>query len=145
MEDGVLGLVSGHLSNRRWGMGWAIHGTHGTLEFTSNAFRIFWEKSTRHLQAVGIDHKFNRVKLGQSLNNSEAPMTEPDKIADFRDNTENSSRQILEHFLRCIRDGEKPVSDVKSARLSSMTALLLYKSSLEGGRLVTMDELLAQG
>ncbi|MBW7995527.1 MAG: Gfo/Idh/MocA family oxidoreductase [Candidatus Glassbacteria bacterium] len=142
MEDGVLGVASGHLSNSRWGSGWAIHGTHGTLEYMGPAFRIFWEKSTRHLQQVGIDHKFNRVKLGQSLNISEAPITEPDKIADFRGNTENSSRKALEHFLACVRNGDKPVMDMESTRLTSLAALMLYNSSLEGGRQVTMDEVL---
>ena len=146
MEDGVLGLASGHLSNSRFGSGWAILGTHGTIEFTGNAFRIFWEKETRHLQSIGIAHKFNRVKLGQSLNVSEAPMTEPDQIADFRGSgARDSSRAALEHFLSCVRNGDKPVMDMESARLSSLTALMLYTSSLEGGRQVTMEEVLAQG
>ena len=145
MEDGVLGLLSGHLSNSRWGSGWAIHGTHGTLEFMGNAFRIFWEKETRHLQTVGIKHKFTKVKLGQSLNISESPVTEPDKIADFSDSTEGSSKEALAHFLACIRNGEKPIMDLESARLSSLTALMLYTSTLEGGRQVTMEDVLAQG
>ena len=143
MEDGVMGLASGHLSNSRWGSGWAIHGTHGTLEFMGNAFRIFWEKETRHLQSV--DHKFNRVKLGQSLNISDSPVTEPDKIVDFSDNTSNSSKAALEHFVACIRDGEKPLMDMESARLSSLTALMLYTSTLENGRVVTMDEVKSMG
>ncbi len=141
MEDGVLGSVSGHLSNSRWGSGWAIHGTHGTLEFTGQAFRIFWEKETRHLQQAGVDHKFTKVKLGQSLNISEAPITEPDKIVDFRDNTENSSKKALEHFLGCIRNGDKPVMDMESTRRTSIAALMLYNSSFDNGRSVSVKEI----
>jgi predicted dehydrogenase len=145
MEDGVLGLASGHLSNSRWGSSWAIHGTHGTIEFMGDAFRIFWEKETRHLQGMGIDHKFNRVKLGQSLNIKEAPITEPDTVADFSDNTDRSSQAALEHFLECIHEKKTPILNLESTRLSALTGLMLYKSSLEGGRQVTMEDVLADG
>ncbi len=141
MEDGVLGTVSGQLANSRWGSGWAIHGTYGTIEFTGQAFRIFWEKETRHLQHVGLKHKFNRIKLGQSLDISNAPLTEPDKVVDFRDSTENASRKALEHFLACVRNGDKPVMDMQSARVTSIAALMLYTSSLDNGRSVSVEEI----
>lgn len=134
MEDGVLGAASGHLSNARWGNCWAIHGTHGTIEFMGHAFRVFWERETRHLQTVDVKHKFTQIKLGQSLDLSDAPITEPDKLVDFRDSTENSSLKALEHFYACIREGEKPIMDLESAKLTSVAALMLYHSSLEGGR-----------
>ncbi len=141
MENGVLGTVSGQLANSRWGSGWAIHGTYGTIEYMDSGFRIFWEKETRHLQQIGLKHKFNRIKLGQSLNISNAPLTEPDKIVDFRDSTENASRKALEHFVACVRNGDKPVMDMESARLTSIAALMLYTSSLDNGRSVSVEEI----
>ncbi len=140
LEGGVLGVASGHLSNSRWGNCWAMHGTHGTLEYMGGAFRIFWEKETRHLQQVGVGHKFSKVKMGQSLNVSDAPITEPDKLVESGDNTDASSRKAVEHFIACVRDGAKPVMDFTSARLSSIAAFMLYNSSLDGGRQVTVDE-----
>jgi len=146
MEDGVIGVASGGLANARWGSSWAIHGTHGTLEFTGSAYRIFWEKETRHLQQIGIKHKFTQVKLGQSLNVSDAPMTEPDKVADYRgSNTEDSSIKAVQNFLDCVRKGGKPVMDYESCRRPSIAALMLYESSFNGGRKVTREEIEAQG
>ncbi|HUU30158.1 MAG TPA: Gfo/Idh/MocA family oxidoreductase [archaeon] len=146
MEDGVLGCASGHLSNARWGNCWAIHGTHGTIEFMGDAFRIFWEKEIRHLQTVGVKHKFQQIKLGQSLNIKESPITEPDKLVNFRGSTtEDGSSSALKHFYDCIRNGAKPVMDAASARLSSIAALTLYHSTLEGGRQFTVEEIEALG
>jgi predicted dehydrogenase len=142
MEDGVIGVASGHLSNARWGNCWAIHGTHGTLEFMGNAYRIFWEKETRHLQSVGVAHKFNKIKLGQSLNVSDAPITEPDQLVDCRSSsTEDSTDKAIAHFVDCVNNGAKPIMDAASARRTSIAALMLYKSSMEGGRQVTREEI----
>jgi len=146
MEDGVLGLASGHLSNSRWGSSWAIHGTHGTIEYMGDTLRIFWEKETRHLDSIGVKHKFNRIKLGQSLNIKESPVTEPDKVVNFRSaTTEDSSDRALAHFFDCIRNGTKPIMDAASARKTSIAALTLYQSSLNGGRLYKIEEIEALG
>lgn len=146
MEDGVIGTASGHLSNSRWGMSWAVHGTHGTLEYMGNAFRIFWEKETRHLQQVGIQHKFTPVKLGESLDVSDSPVTEADKVVDFRGSaTRDSTGTAITDFLNCIRNGGTPVLDYESTRRSSIAALILYTSSFDGGRKVTREEVEAMG
>ncbi|HLA39306.1 MAG TPA: hypothetical protein VJ417_04875, partial [Candidatus Glassbacteria bacterium] len=117
-----------------------------TLEFNGAAFQLFWEKSVRHLQQVGIKHVFTTIKLGQSLNVADTPLTEPDKVVDFRNSsTADSSKKTLEHFFACIRDGQKPVSNHDTARLTSVTALMLYQSTLEGGRQVTREEIEAMG
>ncbi|OGG01156.1 MAG: hypothetical protein A3F83_15590 [Candidatus Glassbacteria bacterium RIFCSPLOWO2_12_FULL_58_11] len=145
LEDGVLGVCSGHLSNARWGSCFAIHGTHGTIELMDRAYRIFWEKETRHLQTVGVKHKFTQIKLGQSLNVSDAPITEPDKLVEAGDSTEDGSTKALEHFYACVRDGAKPVMDAKSARKTSIAALTLYHSTLNGGRQFTVEEIEAMG
>ncbi len=146
MEDGVLGTISGHLSNSRWGSGWAVHGTHGTLEFLGGGFQIFWERETRHLQTVGVEHKFNKIKLGQSLDVKDTPIQAADKVVDFRNSeTADSSKQALEHFCSCIRNGDQPIMGYASARRTSMAALLLYESSLAGGRTMKMEEIEAMG
>ncbi|MFH1071628.1 MAG: Gfo/Idh/MocA family oxidoreductase [Candidatus Glassbacteria bacterium] len=146
MEDGVLGLASGHLSNSRWGSCWAIHGTHGTIDFTGSAIQCYWEKSTRHLQQIGVKHTFTAIKLGQSLNISDAPVAGPDKVIDFRNSsTEDGSKKALEHFFECVRDHKKPIMDHDSARRTSTAALMLYQSTLDGGRQVTREEIEAMG
>ena len=146
MEDGVLGVASGHLSSARWGNCWAIHGTHGTIEFMGNAFRIFWEKEIRHLQTVGVKHKFTKVQLGQSLDISDAPITEPDQIVDFgHDNTRNTNIKALEHFYDCVRSGTRPIMSAASASRPSIAAFMLYHSSLAGGRQFTREEIEAMG
>jgi len=146
MEDGVIGVASGHLSSSRWGSCWAIHGTHGTIEFMGNALRIFWEKETRHLQSVGVKHKFTKVKLGQSLDVSDAPITQPDKLLDFRGGTtKNSSIKALEHFYDCVRNGARPIMDAASASRPSIAAFMLYHSTLKGGRQFTREEIEAMG
>ena len=109
------------------------------------AYRIFWEKETRHLQTVGVKHKFTQIKLGQSLNVSDAPITEPDKLVEAGDSTEDGSTKALEHFYACVRDGAKPVMDAKSARKTSIAALTLYHSTLNGGRQFTVEEIEAMG
>ncbi len=145
MEDGVIGSASGGLTNARWGSSWAIHGTFGTLEFTGSAYRIFWEKETRHLQQLGLKHKFSQIKLGQSLNVSDAPMTEPDKVVDYRDSTEDGSTRAVQNFFECIRNGGQPVMNYDTCRRPSIAALMLYESSFDGGRKVTREEIEAQG
>ncbi|MBN2289466.1 MAG: Gfo/Idh/MocA family oxidoreductase [Candidatus Glassbacteria bacterium] len=146
MEDGVLGVVSGTFCNARWGSCWAIHGTHGTIEFMGDAFRIFWEKETRHLQSVGVQHKFTKVKLGQSLDVSDAPITEPDKLVDYRSaTTRNASVKAVEHFFDCVRNGTRPVMDAASASRPSLAAFMLYHSSQDGGRQYTLEEIQAMG
>ncbi len=146
MEDGVLGVASGTFCNARWGNCWALHGTHGTIEFMGEAFRIFWEKEIRHLQTVGVEHKFTRVKLGQSLDVSDAPITEPDKLVDFRSGTtKNATVKTLEHFYDCVRGDARPIMNAASASRPSIAAFLLYHSTLEGGRQFSVEEIEAMG
>ncbi|MEA2064573.1 MAG: Gfo/Idh/MocA family oxidoreductase [Gemmatimonadota bacterium] len=146
MDDDVIGVVSGTFCNSRWGNCWAIHGTHGTLEFMGNAFRVFFEKETRHLSAVGIKHKFTKIKLGQSLDVSDSPVTVPDKLVDYTGSTtRNSSAKMVDHFYNCIVEGEKPVMDAASASRPSIAAFMLYHSSHDGGRQYTREEIEAMG
>ncbi|HUU26665.1 MAG TPA: Gfo/Idh/MocA family oxidoreductase [archaeon] len=146
MEDGVLGLYSGHLSNSRMGGGWSIHGTHGTIEYEVGTVRIYWETDTRHLDSIGIQHQFNKITLGQSLALSENPTNTPAKVIKYENETYESTTAFeLEHFADCILEGKQPVMDAKSSIRTSIAALMAYHSSMNGGRLVTREEIEAMG
>ncbi|MFC1614646.1 Gfo/Idh/MocA family protein [Gemmatimonadota bacterium] len=146
MEDGVLGLYSGHLTNSRMGGGWSILGTHGTIEYEVGTVRVYWETGTRHLHSIGIQHKFSEITLGQSLALSENPALSPAKVIKFENETYESTTAFeLEHFADCIIDNKQPVMDAKSSVLTSIAALMAYHSSMNGGRIVNREEIEAMG
>jgi len=147
MENGVIGVGTAHLSNASRGSGWVLLGTHGTVECYGGVLKIYWEKDARHLDSVGIAHKFTNIKLGQSLQESESPNETPAKVITYKIDNDydlNTAREF-EHFWDCILNGKKAVMDARSCRDTSIAALMAYKSSMEGGRLVTREELLNQG
>lgn len=66
MENGVIGVGTGHLTSANHGACWILIGTHGTMEVYSGMIKLYWEKKARHLHSVGIKHKVTNIKLGQS-------------------------------------------------------------------------------
>ena len=147
MENGVIGVGTAHLSNGSRGSGWLLLGTHGTVESHGGVLKIYWEKGARHLDTVGVEHKFTNIKLGQSLQESENPNETPAKVVtfDIDNDYDLSTAREFEHFYDCILNGKKPAMDARSCRETSIAALMAYKSSMEGGRQVTRDELLSEG
>ncbi|HLA39996.1 MAG TPA: Gfo/Idh/MocA family oxidoreductase [Candidatus Glassbacteria bacterium] len=147
MEDGVIGVATAHLSNASRGSGWKLLGTHGTAESFGGRLKLYWEKQARHLDTVGIQHKFAHIQLGQSLHESEDPNETPAKVVDFEidnDYTKSTGREFL-HFYDCITNGKKPRMDAQSAWNPSVMAFMAYHSSMEHGRRYTRDEVLAMG
>ena len=147
MEDGVLVVGTGHLSNSSRGSGWTMLGTHGTVECYGGTLKLYWEKQARHLDTLGIKHKFTQVQLGQSLKESENPNTTPAKEITFEvdaDYDKATAREIR-HFYDCILNGTKPVMDAVSCRNTSIAALMAYHSSMDGGRQWTRQQVEALG
>jgi predicted dehydrogenase len=146
-ENDVLGMGSAHLSNASNGSGWILLGTHGRVESYGGRLKLYWEKEARHLDSIGIKHKFTQIKLGQSLQESETPNETPAKVLNFPvDNDYDlSTAREFKHFYDCIRNGKTPAMDVESCRRTSIAALMAYVSSMEGGRRVTREEIEAQG
>jgi len=147
MEDGVIGVGTGSLTSSTMGMGWSILGTHGTIESAGGELRLYWEKDVRHLDSFGIKHKFTAVKLGQSLDTTGSMKSNPGKVLQFKvdGDYDLATAREFTHFYDCIKNGTKPIMDVESTRKSSISALMAYTSSMEGGRRVTREELEAQG
>ena len=147
MEDGVLGVGTGHFSNSFRGIGWVLQGTHGTIESDGGSIRVYWEKAARHLDSFGIKHKFTAVKLGQSLEDvSSSKMTKPKEFKKEVDGDyELSTGREFEHFYDCILDGVKPAMGAETARKPSIAAFMAYESSMNGGRKVTREEIEAMG
>ena len=147
MEDGVIGVGTGHLSNASQGSGWTMLGTHGTVESYGGTLKIYWEKQARHLDSVGIKHKFTSIKLGQSLKESESPNLTPAKVVTFDiDNSyELATAREFEHFYDCVLNGVKPIMDAVSCRNTSIAALMAYHSSMDHGRRHTREEVEAMG
>ncbi|MFH1069036.1 MAG: Gfo/Idh/MocA family oxidoreductase [Candidatus Glassbacteria bacterium] len=147
MEDGVLGVGTAHLSNASNGSGWKLLGTHGTVESNGGTVKIYWEKEARHLDSVGIQHKFTTIQLGQSLKESENPNNTPAKVITFEiDNDYDlSTAREFRHFYDCILNGTRPVMDAASCRDTSIAAFMAYASTLEGGRRVSRAEVEAAG
>jgi len=146
-ENDVLGVGSAHLSNASRGSGWVLLGTHGTVECHGGTVKLYWEKEARHLDTLGIQHKFTAVKLGQSLKESEDPNESPAKV--IQDKVDNdydlNTAREFKHFYDCILNGAKPAMDAATCRRTSIPALMAYASSMEGGRRVTREEIEAQG
>jgi len=147
MDDGVIGVGTGHLSNASQGSGWSLLGTHGTVESYGGTLKIYWEKQARHLDSVGIKHKFTAIKLGQSLKESESPNLTPAKVVNFDiDNSyELATAREFEHFYDCILNGVKPIMNAVSCRNTSIAALMAYHSSMDHGRKYTRGEVEARG
>ena len=147
MEDGVLGVGTAHLSNASQGVGWSLLGTHGTVASSGGGLKLYWEKEARHLDSLGIKHKFTQVQLGQSLKESESPNSTPAKVLTFKvDNDYDlNTGRAFKHFYDCILNGTKPVMDAVSCRNTSIAALMAYHSSINGGRLFTRQEIEAMG
>jgi len=147
MEDGVLGVGTGHLSNASQGSGWTMLGTHGTVEVYGGTLKIYWERQVRHLDSVGIEHKFTTIKLGQSLKESESPAITPAKVVtfDIDSNYELATAREFEHFYDCILHNKKPAMDAASCRNTSIAALMAYHSSMNHGRTYTREEVEAMG
>lgn len=147
MEDGVIGVGTGSFTSSTMGMGWSLLGTHGTIESAGGELRLYWEKDVRHLDSFGIKHKFTAVKLGQSLDTTGSMKSQPGKVLEFKvdGDYQLATAREFSHFYDCISNGTKPVMDVESTRKSSISALMAYTSSMEGGRRVTREEMEAQG
>jgi len=147
MEDGVIGVGTGHLANASRGAGWKLLGTHGTAEVFGGTVKLYWEKQARHLDTVGIKHKFTAVQLGQSLKEDESPNETPAKVVKFEidDDYEKITAREFEHFYDCVLNGKKPIMDAASAHATSVMALMAYQSSMEGGRRYTREEVLGLG
>ena len=147
MEDGVLGVGTAHLSNSSQGVGWAILGTHGTIECLGGGLRLYWEKEARHLDTFGVKHKFTQIKLGQSLKISDSEKLTPAKVLKFEidGDYDKATEREYKHFYDCILHGTKPVMDAASARLTSIAAFMGYYSSMSGGRVVTREEVEKMG
>jgi predicted dehydrogenase len=147
MENGVIGVGSTNLSNASRGSGWTLLGTHGSVECYGGTLKIYWEKDARHLDSIGIEHKFTNIKLGQSLQESESKNSTPAKVIKFEIDSDYdlSTAREFEHFYDCILNDKKPVMDARSCRNTSIAALMAYKSTMEGGRLVTREELVGAG
>jgi len=147
MEDGVIGVGTGSFTSSTMGMGWSLLGTHGTIESAGGELRLYWEKDVRHLDSFGIKHKFTAVKLGQSLDTTGSMKSQPGKVLQFKvdGDYDLATGREFKHFYDCILNGVKPVMDVESTRKSSISALMAYTSSMEGGRRVTREEMEAQG
>ncbi|MEA2062309.1 MAG: Gfo/Idh/MocA family oxidoreductase, partial [Gemmatimonadota bacterium] len=142
MEDGVIGVGTGHLSNASQRVGWTLLGTHGTIEAYGGELRLYWEKQARHLDSFGVRHKFTNIKLGQSLETPESRKHTPAKVIKFDIDSDydlGTAREYM-HFYDCILNGARPVMDAESSRLSSIAALMAYHSSMNGGRRVTRRE-----
>jgi len=146
-ENDVLGAGSAHLSNGSRGSGWILLGTHGTVECYGGTLKLYWEKEARHLDSIGIAHKFTAVKLGQSLQESEKPNETPAKVLEDKVDADYdlATAREFKHFYDCILNGAKPVMDAASCRRTSIAALMAYTSSMEGGRRVTREEIEALG
>ncbi len=148
MEDGVIGVGTGHLSNASQGSGFTMLGTHGTIESYGGTLKLYWEKKARHLDSIGIKHKFAKVSLGQSLSDEdESPDYTPAKVITFAtDSTyQDATAREFEHFYDCVLNGTKPIMDAASAHASSVMALMAYQSSMNGGKAYTRDDVLALG
>lgn len=147
MEDGVIGVGTAHLSNGSQGSGFTMLGTHGTIESYGGRLKLYWEKAPRHLDSLGIDHKFTAVKLGQSLDEDESPNSTPAKVIDFEIDSvyQDSTAREFEHFYDCVLNGSKPVMDAGSAHASSVMALMAYHSSMDNGKAYTREDVLALG
>ncbi|MBW7995113.1 MAG: Gfo/Idh/MocA family oxidoreductase [Candidatus Glassbacteria bacterium] len=147
MEDGVMGVGTGHLSNGSRGSGFTLLGTHGTVESYGGKLKLYWEKSARHLDTAGIDHKFTHIKLGQSLKEDESPSSTPAKVVDFSVDGayQDATAREFEHFYDCVLGGTKPVMDAESAHATSVMALMAYHSSMDGGKAYSREDVLALG
>jgi len=147
MENGVIGVGTAHLSNAKHGSGWTMLGTHGSIESYGGTLKLYWEKQARHLDSIGIKHKFTRITLGQSLKESESPKITPAKVIrfDVDGDYDNATAREFKHFYDCILNGTKPVMDVESARRTSIAALMAYHSSMNNGRQFTRQEIEAMG
>jgi predicted dehydrogenase len=147
MEDGVIGVGTGHLANSSQGMCWSLLGTHGTIESAGGQLKLYWETDVRHLDSFGIKHKFTQVKLGQSLDTTGAGKMTPGKVIEYKADGDYdlATAREFKHFYDCILNGTKPVMDAASCRRTSIAALMAYTSSMEEGRRVTRAELEAQG
>ncbi len=147
MDDGVMGVGTGHLSNGSQGSGFTLLGTHGTVESYGGKLKLYWEKAARHLDTAGVKHKFTKVNLGQSLSEDESPNSTPAKVIDFAadSNYQDATSREFEHFYDCVLGGAKPVMDAASAHESSVMALMAYESSMNGGKAYTRDDVLALG
>ncbi len=147
MEDGVIGVGTGHFSNSFRGIGWVLQGTHGTIESDGAGIRVYWEKEARHLDSFGVQHKFTAVKLGQSLEDvSSSRMTKPKEFKKEVDGSyELATGREFEHFYDCILDGAEPAMGAETARKPSVAAFMAYESSMMGGRRVTRQDIEAMG
>ena len=56
----------------------------------------------------------------------------------------DSTQLAVDDFFRCIREGDKPLCDVRAGRDGALVALL-GRAAIDEGRVVTMKELLAKG
>lgn len=142
MEDGVLGFGTGHFSNTYRGIGWVLQGTHGTIEFSRGAVRVYWEREARHLDSFGVKHKFTKVKLGQSLEDvSSSKMTKPKEFRNEIDGDYDlcTGREFL-HFYDCVLNGAEPKMDADTARKPSIAAFMAYHSSMNNGRRTTRHD-----
>lgn len=147
MENGVVGVGTGSLTNSAMGMGWSLLGTHGSIENAGGQLKLYWETDVRHLDSFGVKHRFTTVKLGESLDVTGSPKLTPAKVLEFKvdgDYDLATARQF-KHFYDCILNGTKPAMCVDTARKSSIAALMAYTSSMEEGRLVTREEFEATG
>lgn len=147
MDNGMMGVGSGTFTNSAMGMGWSLLGTHGSIESAGGQLKLYWEKDVRHLDSFGIKHKFTTIKLGQSLNVTGSPKLTPAKVLEYKvdGDYDLSTAREFKHFYDCILNGTKPIMCVETARKSSIAALMAYTSSMEGGRLVTREEIEAKG
>jgi predicted dehydrogenase len=147
MEDGVIGVGTGHFSNSYRGIGWVLQGTHGTIEFSDGGIKIYWEKAARHLDGFGVEHKFTKVKLGQSLEDvSSSKMTTPKVFKTEADNDyQLGTGREFEHFYDCILNGAEPLMGAETARKPSIAAFMAYESSMNNGRKYTREEVEAMG
>ena len=138
-DGDVIGFGTGHFSNTYRGIGWIIEGTHGTIVSNNGKLMIYWEKQARHLDSFGINHQFTKVQLGESLDDvASSKMTKPKLVEPAEGDTTNL---ILEDFCNCVLNGGKTKSNVDSARRPSLAALMAYESSMNGGKVVTMEDL----